>query len=420
MKHIRKIIFILPVFLTLFLTGCTNPNSESSEVKNLKNAQSKSEANISIKKNNINLGEIPIMGGKKDIEFTFTNEGNESVALFEGETSCMCTEAVVKSKDGIISPRIKMRGHGAQANINQVLEPGETATVIATYDPLAHGPNAVGPIKRDVFIKTNSKATPVLQFSFQGTVIKGEKKTSPEAPVRTLPTEKTTFDFQEKSYDFGTIKQSGGKVSHTFSFTYNGEQPIQITGVPTSCACTSATIKPTNLKTGDTGVLTVEFNPNLHEEPDGRFFKTVSLLTDPPLDEIPEIKIWTEIDLDLGEEAFELQFHHDEDEEESHGGPQYQSITPEVFETMLQKKDFVLIDTHIPEQEHIAGTDAFIPYKTILNSPDLPTDKNTKIVLYCRSGSMSRAAAYQLAEEGYTQVFDLVGGKNAFDALLKK
>ena len=46
---------------------------------------------------------------------------------------------------------------------------------------------------------------------------------------------------------------------------------------------------------------------------------------------------------------------------------------------------------------------------------NLPKDKDAKIVLYCRSGGMSRAAAYELAEEGYTNVYDLVGGKNAYD-----
>lgn len=419
MKHFKKIFFALPLLFVFVLAGCSNSNPESSQVKSLKNTQSTSS--IIIEQNNIDLGEIPIMGGKVDANFSFTNMGNDPVALFEGETSCMCTEAVVKSADGITSPRIQMPGHGGQqVSVNQVLEPGETATLIATFDPLAHGPNATGAIKRDVFIKTNSKANSVLQFSFQGNVIKGGTKTVQNQPKNNdINNNAEVFAFKEKSYDFGIIKQSGEKVSHEFLFTYNGKEPIQITGVPTSCACTSAKVEPTQLNPGDTGILTVKFNPNLHEEPEGKFFKTVSLLTTPSLEEIPEVKIWTEIDLDLGEEAFELKSDHDESEEEEHEEPQYNSITPEVFGAMLKEKDFVLIDTHIPEQNHIAGTDEFIPYDEILQSSKLPTDKNTKIVLYCRSGSMSRAAAYQLAEEGYTNVYDLVGGKIAYDELFK-
>jgi rhodanese-related sulfurtransferase len=83
---------------------------------------------------------------------------------------------------------------------------------------------------------------------------------------------------------------------------------------------------------------------------------------------------------------------------------------------MLKNKDFALVDVHIPEQEHIAGTDLITPYDEIEDSISLfPHDKNAKIVLYCRSGSMSRAAAYTLAEHGYTNIYDLSGGKNAYD-----
>lgn len=152
----------------------------------------------------------------------------------------------------------------------------------------------------------------------------------------------------------------------------------------------------------------VTFNPNLHAEPEGKFFKTVSILTEPKLDELPEVKIWVEIDLDLGSEAFELQSDHDDDEEE-HAQGNYTSITPQEFERISVTEDFFLVDTHIPEQDHITGTDIFIPFNEIEQNLDLlPTDKNAKIVLYCRSGSMSRAAAYTLIEHGYTNIYDLV------------
>lgn len=233
--------------------------------------------------------------------------------------------------------------------------------------------------------------------------------------------EQPMFSFEETSFDFGVIKQSGGKVSHDFAFIYNGETPLEITGVPTSCACTSARVNKTELSKGEQGILTVTFNPNLHEEPEGKFYKSVTLMTKPSIAESPEVKIWAEIDLDLGPEAYELQSDHDDsEEEEDHGLGEYQSITPAVFEQMNVNKDFVLIDVHIPEQVHIAGTDAFIPYNDIAHSAALPKDKDAKIVLYCRSGSMSRAAAYTLAEEGYTNVYDLVGGKRAYDAYKKE
>lgn len=118
------------------------------------------------------------------------------------------------------------------------------------------------------------------------------------------------FSLEEQEFDFGVLKQSGGVVSHEFSFQYNGEEPFVVTGVPTSCACTSAEISPKEYKKGDKGIVTVHFDPNLHEEPVGKFFKTISLITEPTMDQTPELKIWAEIDLDLGEEAYKLKEAH--------------------------------------------------------------------------------------------------------------
>jgi nitrite reductase (NO-forming) len=131
--------------------------------------------------------------------------------------------------------------------------------------------------------------------------------------------EPSVFEFAEKEFDFGVIKQSGGVVSHKFPFVYNGAESIDIIGTPGSCLCTSAFTDKESYQHGEAGVLTVEFNPNLHAEPKGRFFKTVTILTEPEFDNFPEVKIWQEIDLDLGEEFFELKGidyeHNDENDE---------------------------------------------------------------------------------------------------------
>lgn len=113
--------------------------------------------------------------------------------------------------------------------------------------------------------------------------------------------------FTEAEYDFGTIKQSGGIVTHDFAFTYTGTKPLTITGTPGSCACTTAATDKKVYQPGEAGVLTVKFNPNLHAEPEGQFYKTVTILSEPAITPAPEIKIWTQIDLDLGPKAFELQ-----------------------------------------------------------------------------------------------------------------
>lgn len=122
------------------------------------------------------------------------------------------------------------------------------------------------------------------------------------------------FQFEETEYNFGVIKQSGGIVSHDFRFTYTGEEPITINSTPGSCACTAAEISQDEFQPGESGVLTVYFDPNLHAEPEGLFFKSVLIMTDPSISPAPEVKVWQEIDLDLGEEFFRLQEVHEETE----------------------------------------------------------------------------------------------------------
>ena len=106
-----------------------------------------------------------------------------------------------------------------------------------------------------------------------------------------------------------------------------------------------------------------------------------------------------------------------ENENGNTGTIAYSSISAQELEQKLENKDFFLLDVHIPEQEHIQGTDAFIPYNEIgANLSKLPVDRNTPIVVYCRSGSMSLEASQKLVDLGYTNVMNLEGGVNAYNA----
>ena len=268
-----------------------------------------------------NWGDINIKGGDVEHVFTLKNSSNEPLVIKTASTSCMCTSAYIDIPGESNSPTFSMNNN--PPNWGRVVPAGSSFTVKVVFDPLAHGPDAIGPIQRSVYIVTSAAPDNILTYlnsnDDKGSVL--ELRTSgkvlytddfqQQQAKEYYPVIKGDFAFKENEYDFGIIKQSQGIVTHDFSFLYNGEEETKVTGTPGSCACTTATISDTDLSPGDEGVLTVEFDPNLHEEPDGRFFKTISVLTNPVSEENIEIKIWAEMDLDLGPEAYKQQEHID-------------------------------------------------------------------------------------------------------------
>ena len=98
----------------------------------------------------------------------------------------------------------------------------------------------------------------------------------------------------------------------------------------------------------------------------------------------------------------------------------FNSINSFELENMLENKDFVLIDVHTPEQRHIPDTDHVVSYKDTEAIKATISDKDAKVVLYCRSGSMSKIAAQELVDEGYTNVYELEKGLNEWNALGKE
>jgi rhodanese-related sulfurtransferase len=97
-------------------------------------------------------------------------------------------------------------------------------------------------------------------------------------------------------------------------------------------------------------------------------------------------------------------------------GGSYLNVTPPELKTMLDNKDFVFVNVHIPFAGNIANTDLSIPYDQIeQNQAKLPADKKAKIVLYCRSGRMSAIAAETLVKQGYTNLWNLDGGMAAWE-----
>lgn len=97
-------------------------------------------------------------------------------------------------------------------------------------------------------------------------------------------------------------------------------------------------------------------------------------------------------------------------------GGAYTNISVTELQHMLEAKDFVFVNTHIPFEGNIAETDQSIPYDQMKENLDkLPAEKDAKIVLYCRSDRMSSIASETLVGLGYTNVWNLQGGMVAWE-----
>jgi rhodanese-related sulfurtransferase len=95
---------------------------------------------------------------------------------------------------------------------------------------------------------------------------------------------------------------------------------------------------------------------------------------------------------------------------------EYVNISVAELQTALENKDFVFINVHIPFAGNIPDTDLSIPFDKIReNTSQLPEDMDAKIIIYCRSGSMSSVAAKELLEIGYTNIWNLEGGFNGWE-----
>lgn len=90
----------------------------------------------------------------------------------------------------------------------------------------------------------------------------------------------------------------------------------------------------------------------------------------------------------------------------------YQKITPEQAKDMMERgTPYVLLDVRTQQEfdaQRIDGA-VLIPDNEIARAEAELPDKNATILVYCRSGRRSEAAARKLVDMGYTNVFDFGG-----------
>ncbi len=79
---------------------------------------------------------------------------------------------------------------------------------------------------------------------------------------------------EELEFDFGTIKEADGPVSHVFVISNWGKAPLVITRVNASCGCTTPTFSTEPIPPKGKSEIIVTFNPMGRP---GRFVKTIAI-----------------------------------------------------------------------------------------------------------------------------------------------
>ena len=80
--------------------------------------------------------------------------------------------------------------------------------------------------------------------------------------------------FEKTDHDFGKINEADGKVTTIFTFKNEGMEPLVLSNVRASCGCTTPKWPRQPIEPGQTGEITVTYNPNGRP---GRFSKTVTI-----------------------------------------------------------------------------------------------------------------------------------------------
>lgn len=81
--------------------------------------------------------------------------------------------------------------------------------------------------------------------------------------------------FEEKEHNFGDINQ-GDVVTHTFTFVNEGNEPLVLSNVLTSCGCTAPKWPREAIKPGEENQIVVRFNSRGKM---GRQNKTITIVS---------------------------------------------------------------------------------------------------------------------------------------------
>lgn len=99
------------------------------------------------------------------------------------------------------------------------------------------------------------------------------------------------IELSETKSDWGTVSNRA-VASRDYEVRNTGTGPLEITGVSTSCGCTMAQVSESRLAPGETAVLKVTYDPQVHNGATGDFLRMVYVRSDDPDTPEAALSIW--------------------------------------------------------------------------------------------------------------------------------
>lgn len=88
------------------------------------------------------------------------------------------------------------------------------------------------------------------------------------------------------------------------------------------------------------------------------------------------------------------------------------NVSQETAKEIMDTKECIILDVRTSEEfaeGHIPGAILIPDYEIAEKAPNILTDKDALILVYCRSGRRSKNAANQLVDMGYTNIKEFGG-----------
>lgn len=173
------------------------------------------KARLKLETSRLDFGDVAMSDGLVKRTIKIENTGDADLKITQMFTSCMCT-TVALEVGGEKGPAFGMPGHGGNAPAfwSATIKPGESGNLEIVFDPNAHGPDAVGPVTRNITIVSNNgrRSGAKSIITFEADVVKGMAQKTENNVEPTLSASQNGVTVSVKS-----VKREGGKTLVEFT-----------------------------------------------------------------------------------------------------------------------------------------------------------------------------------------------------------